>query len=356
MKINPIKSGVLARRLGCRLEGNPDLILTGVATIKDATPTELTFLANPRYRKDLPASEAGAILILAEEPSPPHITRLVSTKPYVDFRQALELIYTLDISPVALGIHPQALIDETASVDRDVRIGPFAEVAAGARVGAGSTISNGAYIGRDVKIGRECNIGFNVVIRPDCEIGDRVVIGDGTVVGFDGFGYAPEEIGYSKIPQVGKVVIEDDVEIGANCCIDRATLGETRICRGCKLDNLIQIAHNVKIGEHTVIAAQTGISGSTKIGSRVMMGGQVGIVGHIEIGDRMMIGAQAGVAKSYDIGGLISGYLARPHREALMRDANVNKIPTLFERIKKLEEQLRILKESMSDNTSNPLE
>jgi len=356
MKINPIKTGDLAHSLGCRLEESTDLILTGVATIRDAAPTELTFLANPRYRKDLPSSRAGAIIILTEEPSPPHIIRLVSTKPYVDFRQALEILYDIEISPVKPGIHRYSVVDETASMGRDVRLGPFAEVAAGARIGDNTTICNGAYIGRDVRIGRDCIVGFNVVIRADCEIGDRVVIGDGTVVGFDGFGYAPEEAGYSKIPQVGKVIIEDDVEIGANCCIDRATLGETRICRGCKLDNLIQIAHNVKICEHTVIAAQTGISGSTKIGSRVMMGGQVGIVGHVEIGDRMMIGAQAGVAKSFDTGGVISGYPARPHREALMRDANISRISSLLERIKKLEEQLKLLKESMTGNTSNPSE
>ena len=277
------------------------------------------------------------------------MTRLISKKPYADFRQALELIYIVGKSPVPLGISPQAVLDKTAAIGNEVHIGHFVEISAHTVIGDGSIIANGSYIGNNVKIGRNCQIGFNVVVRAETEIGDRVVIGDGTMVGYDGFGYAPEEIGYSKIPQLGKVVIEDDVEIGANCCIDKATLGETRLCRGSKLDNLIQIAHNVKIGEHTVIAAQTGISGSTQIGSQVMMGGQVGIVGHLKIGDRIKIGAQAGVTKSTDEEGIISGYMARPHREALKREASINKIPAALERLKMLEQRLRELENKITD-------
>jgi len=175
-------------------------------------------------------------------------------------------------------------------------------------------------------------------------VGNRVVIGDGTVIGFDGFGYAPSEAGFEKIPQVGAIVIEDDVEIGANSCVDRATIGTTRIGKGTKLDNLIQIAHGVHIGENTVIAAQTGISGSASIGSGVMIGGQAGFAGHIEVGDRMMVGAQAGVTKDWDIKSLISGYPARPHGEAMRIDASSNQLPELLKRVKALEEEVSKLK------------
>ena len=167
-----------------------------------------------------------------------------------------------------------------------------------------------------------------------------MIIGDGTVLGFDGFGFIPDSSGWLKIRPVGTVVIGDDVEIGANCCVDRATVGATRIRRGTKLDNLIQIAHGVQIGEDTAIAAQTGISGSTRIGSRVLLGGQVGMIGHIDIGDDMIVGAQAGVTKSFDFKGMISGYPARPQMEAMRIDASVKKLPELLKRIKELEKKL----------------
>jgi len=343
MRANPITVVELAERLGCRIEGRSDLKLTGIATIRDAGPDQLTFLANPRYRKELSETRAGAIIVAADEETPPAMIRIVSDKPYIDFQRAMGVLYPPEAPDIDIGIDPLARVHDSAIMGKDIRLAAFAEVDAGVVIGDGCMIASGAYIGRDVKIGNECLIGYSVVIRRDVEIGNRVVIGDGTVVGFDGFGYAPDESGYQKIPQVGTVVIEDDVEIGANCCIDRATIGVTRIGRGSKLDNLIQIAHGVQIGENTVIAAQTGISGSTRIGSNVMMGGQVGIVGHIDIGDGMIIGAQAGVSKSYDIKGMISGYPARPHHEALKRDASIGQVPKLIQRLKELEERMEDL-------------
>ncbi len=347
MRANTIIVSELAKRLGCRFEGRSDLILTGMATIRDAEADQLTFLSNPRYRKELSATRAGAIIVAADEKTPPGITRIISDKPYIDFQRALEILYRTEAPDRETGIDQRAAVHESAQIGENVRISPFVEIAAGAKIGDGCSIACGACIGRDVTIGGECVIGYGAVIRREVEIGDRVVIGDGTIIGFDGFGYAPDESGYHKIPQVGKVIIEDDVEIGANCCVDRATIGATLIGRGSKLDNLIQIAHGVQIGRNTVIAAQTGISGSTRIGSKVMMGGQVGIVGHVDIGDGMIIGAQAGVTKSCDIKGMISGYPARPHLEALKRDAGIGQIPGLMRRLKELEGELEALKRSM---------
>ena len=254
MKVESITSGELAKRLSCELDGNPDLLLDGVATIEDAQPNQLTFLANPRYRKHLPYCRAGAIIIAAEESTPDVMTRIISSKPYNDFKHALEIIYPVKDTDIAEGINPQAFIHPNAKIGNAVRIGAFAEVSDGAVIGDGCIISNNAYVGRDVVLGEGCRIGFGSVLRSEVRLGDRVVIGDGTIIGFDGFGYAPDVAGYEKIPQVGTVEIADDVEIGANCCIDRASIGATRIGRGSKLDNLIQVAHGVQIGENTVIA------------------------------------------------------------------------------------------------------
>ena len=340
MRAIPISTDELANRLHCRLEGRTDMMIVGIATIEEAGPDELTFLANPRYRQHIASSKAGAIIITGNEDTPPDMIRIISEHPYKAFQQALGILYPSQKPDVAEGIDPTAVVDQSAEIGEDVRIGPFVEVKAGVRIGARSVLCSGSYVGKDVVIGEDCTIGIGAVIRWGVIIGDRVVIGDRSVIGFDGFGFVPDGTGYHKLPQVGTVEIGDDVEIGANCCVDRATVGTTRIGRGCKLDNLIQIAHGVQIGEHTVIAAQTGISGSTKIGSWVMMGGQSATVGHIEIGDRMIIGGQAGVTKSVDIKGMVSGYPARPHTAAMRIEASLNRLPELLKRVKTLEKQL----------------
>jgi len=198
----------------------------------------------------------------------------------------------------------------------------------------------GAYIGSSVKLGDDCTIGANVSIRPEVIIGSRVLIGDGTVLGYDGFGYTRGPKGYTRIRPVGTVIIEDDVHLGANCCVDRATVGVTRIGRGSKLDNLIQVAHGVDIGENTVIAGQTGISGSTKIGSWVTLAGQVGLVGHIEIEDQVIIGAQAGITNSISKGQFVTGTPARPLMETRRIDASLARLPELLKRVAALEEKV----------------
>jgi len=344
MKSISVTAGELAVKLGCRLEGDAGVILTGAAPIEEAQPDQITFLANPRYRKHLTDCHAGAIIIAENEETPTRMARLVSSRSYVDFCRALEILYPIATPKPEPGVHPTAIIHPTATLGEDLTIGAGVVVAEGAAMGRGSVVYPGAYIGHDARMGEDCIVGINAVVRHDVVIGNRVVIGDGSVIGFDGFGYAPTGRGdYRKIPQVGTVIIADDVEIGANCCIDRATVGATRIGRGTKLDNLIQVAHGVHIGEDTVIAAQTGISGSAKVGSRVMMGGQVGMVGHIEVGDDMIVGAQAGVSKSFNIKGMISGYPARPQQEELRMEAAVQRLPELMKRVQQLEEKLKDL-------------
>jgi UDP-3-O-[3-hydroxymyristoyl] glucosamine N-acyltransferase len=236
-------------------------------------------------------------------------------------------------------IHPEA------KIGKDVRIGAHVVIGKGCEVGDRTRILPNCVLMDGVKVGQDCLLYPLVSVREECEIGNRVIIHNGAVIGSDGFGFAPHEGVYHKIPQVGRVVIEDDVEIGANCTIDRATMGETRIRRGAKLDNLVHIAHNVEVGEWTVMAAQAGISGSTKIGHHVMVGGQVGTVGHIRIGNYVQIGAQSGVSKSIPDGEIVFGYPARPIMRTKRIEAVVNQLPELLKRVKELERQVEALRD-----------
>ncbi len=340
MRIHRITVSELADYLHCKLEGDGSLVIDGVETIEHAGSSQLTFLANPRYRKHLADCKAGAVIVAEDVPSPAGMIRLVSDNPYRDFRLSVEKLYEIPSLDVVDGIHPQSSVDYSAKIGEGIQTGPFVHIAANVTIGKRCMILTGAYIARDAQIGDNCVIGVNVSIRHEVRIGSRVLIGDGSVIGYDGFGYVPGKSGYQQIPPVGRVVIEDDVDIGANCCIDRATIGETLICRGTKLDNLIQIAHGVRIGEDTAIAAQAGISGSTTIGSNVLMGGQAGLVGHIHIGDGMIVGAQAGVTKSFDFKGMISGYPARPQSDAKRMEASLSKLPELVKKIRDLERRI----------------
>lgn len=340
MKTFPAKAGDLAQLLECHLTGDADQLITGANTIERAESGDLTFLANPRYRKYLPDCRAGAIILSEESADFGGCAQLICTDPYNTFRRAIEILYGEETTDVSPGVHPSAVIGEGVELGDDISIGPCVTVSDGVSIGARTTVYSGVFIGRSVIIGDDCIIGANVSLRHNVSIGSRVLIGDGTIIGYDGFGYVPQEHGYDRIRPVGIIIIEDDVHIGANCCIDRATVGFTKIGKGSKLDNLIQIAHGVEIGENTAIAAQTGISGSARIGSWVIMGGQVGLVGHIDIGDRMQIGAQAGVTKSCDSASLITGYPARPVMEVRRIDAALTQLPELLKRVKALEKKL----------------
>ena len=342
------------------ISGDKDVEITNVAKIEDAHPGDITFLANLKYKKYLRTTSASAILLtkrtefeeLQRRENPISIVRVED--PYQSFLQLIDKFSPLP-QPLAIGIHPTAVISKTAKLAEKTAIGAYVVIGEHCVIDSKAVIHPGTVLGDHVHIGSNTLIYPNVTIREYCWIGDRVVIHSGTVIGSDGFGFATKEDGtYEKIPQRGIVFIEDDVEIGANCTIDRATLGETRIKMGAKLDNLIQVAHNVIIGEHTVIAAQTGISGSSKVGKHCSFGGQVGLTGHITIADNTSIGAQSGVPKTIDQPGKIwFGYPAKELHETLKIQAAVGQLPALLHEIrnmqKKIEELELLLKSNWKD-------
>lgn len=339
-----MKLGDIAKLIGGKLEGSADVDITSVAPLETAHKGEISFLANSRYQTLLNDTNASA-LILPKGEWDVKIPFIVCENPYYGFTLLMQHFY-LSVRKPKSGIHPSAQIDENLKTGENVSIGPYVVIEADVKLGNNVSIFSGSYIGSNTKIGDDVTIYPNVTIREEIEIGNRVIIHSGTVIGSDGFGFAQEKGVYHKIPQIGNVVIEDDVEIGANCCIDRATLGETRIHRGAKLDNLIQIAHNVEIGEHTVVAAQTGISGSTKVGNHCMIGGQVGFVGHITIGDYVICGAQAGITKSIKDKEFVSGYPARPHKQQLKIEAAQSRILELLRKVKVLEKKVEQLEKN----------
>ena len=333
----------IAQLLGAALEGNPDLEILRVAKIEEAGEGALTFLANPKYARYLATTRASAVIVgpavtvedrLTELPP---LTLVRVADPYVGFVRVLAK-FNPPQPLLPPGIHPAAVIDPTATLGADVRVGPCAVIGARCRVGARTMIAPCAVLGNDVQIGDDALLYANVTVREGCHIGSRCILQPGAVIGSDGFGFAPKPDGsFEKIPQMGIVVIEDDVEIGANTTVDRATLGETRIKKGAKLDNLIQVAHNVVIGENTVMAAQSGISGSTRIGKNVMVGGQVGFTGHIEVADGVKIGAQSGVHRSLtSANATYFGTPASPHREALRVYGALPQLPDLLATVRDL--------------------
>ncbi|HKE01116.1 MAG TPA: UDP-3-O-(3-hydroxymyristoyl)glucosamine N-acyltransferase [Planctomycetota bacterium] len=330
----------LAALLGGELVGDP-VEVRGVARIEEAHEGDVTFLSNPLYARYLATTEASAVLVSSKQDvshARPRLALIRVEDPYLAFVRCVTCFTPSAAMPAPPGIHPNAVVAPTAIVAPSASIGPCAGVGDGASIGEDSVLEHGACVGAGATVGKGCWIGPNAVIYPRCRLGDRVVVHGGGAIGADGFGFAPrKDGGYEKIPQIGIVVLEDDVEVGANTCIDRATLGETRIGRGTKIDNLVQIAHNVVIGSDTVIAAQAGIPGSAKIGSRCRIGGQVGVNGHAEIGDDVTVHAQAGVTRHRTpSGSVVSGYPAREHREALRRDAALNRVPELLEEIARL--------------------
>jgi UDP-3-O-[3-hydroxymyristoyl] glucosamine N-acyltransferase len=328
----------LAEYLGGTIIGDRTKKILGVAKIDEAGPDDITFLTHPRYAKRLETSGAGALLagpgVSWDRPV------LQVADPYLALGRLLELYYPVP-EMVAEGVHSTAIVDASVSMGRGVRVGALCTIGAGCVLGNNVILHPRVVLYPGVMIGDDSLIHAGVIIREKVQIGKRVVIQNGAVIGSDGFGFAADAGEYRKIPQVGTVVIEDDVEIGANTTVDRATLGETRIRRGTKLDNLIQVAHNVEIGEDTVIAAQTGISGSTKIGKGCRIAGQVGFVGHITIGDGVMIGAQSGIPKSIPPGEVHSGYPAMPHKEWLRLNVYLKRLPELFQKVKELDPEKR---------------
>jgi UDP-3-O-[3-hydroxymyristoyl] glucosamine N-acyltransferase len=334
--------GDIARSLGADLEGDPRTLVTGVAGITDAGPGQITFFANPKYAAEVPRTRASAVIVPRDYSGGSAAALLRTDDPYVGFVQVLRM-FSEGSRERPVGVHPTAVVDPSARLGERVSVGALCVVEAGAILGDGVILAPGVFVGRDSVLGDGSYLYPNVTVRENVILGKRVTVHSGSVLGSDGFGYARHNGGHEKIPQVGSVVIEDDVEIGANVAIDRATMGATRIGRGVKIDNLVHIAHNVVVGDNTLLVAQVGISGSTQVGKDVTLAGQAGIVGHITIGDRAMVGAQAGVTKSVPADTKVSGYPAMEHDRARRLNAYARKLPLLFEHLKALEKRVRDL-------------
>ena len=331
------KAKEIAGLIAGRVAGNEDATVTKFDKIEEATAESICFFANEKYAEYLANTKASIILVSNDfSHNVPESTTLIHcTNPYEAAAKLLEF-YQKKIT--SQGIEEGAHIGKSAVISQDVFIANFAYVSDNATIGSGTKIFPHVFIGKNVNIGKNVIIHAGVKIYEDCIIGDHCILHSGVVIGSDGFGFAPTADGsYNKIPQIGNVILEDKIEIGANTVIDRATMGSTKIMSGTKLDNLIQIAHNVVIGRNTVIAAQTGISGSTKIGNQVMIGGQAGIVGHIHIGDRSRINAKSGVSKSLKEGSAVTGTPAWEYTPMLKAQALIKRLPEILERIIQLE-------------------
>jgi UDP-3-O-[3-hydroxymyristoyl] glucosamine N-acyltransferase len=328
----------IAERLGCRLEGDGDIDIRRVAAIEDAGPGDLTFFTNLKYAAALKSTAASAV-ILGETAAPAPAAMLRTGHPYLAFARAMELFS--DGWTPARGVHRLACVETGAVVAPDASVGAFTVVGEGARIGARTVVYPHVTIGRRAEIGDDCVIHARVSIRERVQIGHRVVLQDGAVIGSDGYGFArtPEGTHY-KIPQTGGLVIEDDVEVGANAAIDRPAVGETRIGAGTKIDNLVQIAHGVTVGRHVLLAAQVGVAGSSTIEDGVTLAGQVGVAGHITIGKGSIATAQTGIPNSLDPASFVSGYPAIPNREWLKASAVFRKLPELRKSLADLERRL----------------
>lgn len=331
--------GEIAVFLGGTVIGAENVMINGIRSIEDADQGDLTFIANKKYLKKLKDTKASAVLApLQTEAEGKNL--IIVSDPYVAMGKLLTLYYPLDHG--RSGISPDAYIEDGAMVSPEATILPRAFISRGAQIGRGTVVYPGVFIGRGVSIGEDSILYANVTIYHACIIGNRVILHSGVVVGADGFGFASSGAGNNKIPQVGFVQIDDDVEVGANTTIDRATLGKTWIQRNVKIDNLVQIAHNVVIGENSIIVAQVGISGSTKLGKSVMVGGQAGMVGHIHIGDKAMIAAGSGVHRDVKPGEIVGGNPQMPYKEWLQVEACRSKLPemraTLKDLVKKVDD------------------
>ncbi|MBA4371571.1 MAG: UDP-3-O-(3-hydroxymyristoyl)glucosamine N-acyltransferase [Thermodesulfovibrio sp.] len=329
--------------------GDPDIEISGVSGIQEAREGDITFLASQKLLKDLRTSRASAAIVgsAIEGLEMPQV-RVAS--PYRAFAAAISCFHP---QPVQKPLPGPASISDTARLGENVTIHPFVSVADGAVIGDNTVIFPGAFIGPEVKVGNNCVVHANVTIREKCVLGDRVIVHAGTVIGSDGFGYVFDEGVHHKIPQVGRVVIEDDVEIGSNVSIDRGTLGDTLIGRGTKIDNLVQIAHNVTIGEYSLLVAQVGISGSCRLGSHVTLAGQVGVADHSVIESGTVIGGKAGVMGGRTTKGFYLGTPIAPHREFMKAQAFFLRLPDMNKKIRELEARINHLEKEEKENDTD---
>ena len=328
----------LAAELGGVVVGDGSIVIRGIAGIREAQPGDITFLANARYASHLAETRASAV-ICNREPRVAPVPLLQVDNPYLAFTRLVRIFRPESFKPPA-GVHPTAVIAPGAVLGTGVSIGPNCVIESGASVGDRTVLMANCYLGSQAAIGPDGLVYPRVTVREECVIGARCILHSGVVIGADGFGFAFDAGSYHKVPQVGNVVIGDDVEIGANTTIDRATTDSTRVGDGTKIDNLVQIGHNVVIGRHCIIVAQVGISGSTELEDYVVIGGQAGLVGHIRIGRGAQIGAQSGVPRSVPAGEIVTGYPAVPQSLFKRISAYMQKLPQLFQRAKALEERV----------------
>ncbi len=332
----------IVARLGGEVVGNGETRVQGIGTLAQAKSDEIAFLTNPIYRDQLVSTRAGAVILNAQDASRTSLPRIVAANPYAYFARAAALFQPLESH--TSGIHDAAVVAPNATVASTATIGALVSIGAGAQIGERTIIHSGVQVGDRVTIGADCIVYPNCVIYYDCEIGERVIIHSGAVIGADGFGFAFDADRWVKVPQVGRVRVEDDVEIGANTTVDRGAIDDTVIETGVKLDNQIQIGHNVRVGAHTVIAGCAAVAGSTSIGRHCRIGGGVGIVGHVEICDGVTITARTLVTKSIRQVGVYSGGL--PHmgnREWLKATAHIKRLEQLTSRIQQLENEIKDL-------------
>lgn len=327
---------------GGSVEGDGEVLISSFAKIEEGHPGAISFLANPKYAHYIYDTKSSAVLVSKtfEPERDVHCTLIRVEDPYATVASLLQMVEQM-MRPVHCGIEQPCFVAEGVEIPSDAYVGAFAYIGKGAKIGKGAQIYPQAYVGENVEIGEHAVVYAGAKIYHHCVIGSRCVIHAGAVIGADGFGFAPVDGHYNKIPQIGNVVIEEDVEIGANTTVDRATMGSTRVRKGSKLDNLIQVAHNCVIGENTVMAAQSGVAGSTRIGSQCMIGGQVGFAGHIEVGDNVQIGAQSGIPSSVKSGSRLMGTPAIDAAKFARQFVLVKNLPSIADRLKTLENKIK---------------
>jgi len=323
----------LAAHVGCDRQGD-DIRINGCNTLELAGDDEISFLANPKYTAQLNTTRAGAV-VLAPEYKDRHPVCLVTSTPYLDFAKIMRLFATK--ATESPGISEHAYIHPEAHVEENSTIYPFVYVGPRAVIRSGSVIHSGTTLERDCLIGHDCRLYANVTLMEGTQLGDRVTLHSGVVLGSDGFGFAQGETGPEKVPQMGRVMVESDVEIGANSTVDRGTLGETRVGQGSKIDNQVQLGHNVTLGRNVIVVAQVGIAGSTSVGDNVILAGQVGVGGHLTIGSGSRVGAKTGVHRNVKPGSELSGHPAMEHRQFLRFAGMRSKLPEMHNRLKRLE-------------------
>ncbi|WP_419806816.1 UDP-3-O-(3-hydroxymyristoyl)glucosamine N-acyltransferase [Terriglobus sp.] len=333
--------GEIARRIGAELDGDPDVQIRGVAGIESAGPDQITFVANPKYAGQARTTGAAAVLVEPDFPALDSVATLRIGNPYLAFARVLDLFYAAPAYPP--GVHTTAVVDPAAVIGEDAHIAAYAVIGPGVTLGPGAVVLPHVVIYQGAQIGARFFAHAHAVVREFCRIGDDVTLQNGAVVGGDGFGYAKDGGAWRKIVQSGVTVLEDGVEVQSNSCIDRASIGETRIGRGSKVDNLVQVGHGSTVGEDTLLCAQVGLAGSTEIGDRVILAGQVGVAGHLKVGDDAVATAQTGIPSDVAAKAVVSGYPAMDNRQWLRAAAGFARLPELLREMRAVRSRLDAL-------------